>query len=53
MENNLDAIQTLDLNGHQQPHQEVVVLAVKYTTYNTYIKNIKEVTTNGQLATTF
>lgn len=47
MENSLDATQTVDLNGYHQQHQEGVALAVKHFLFNTCLKNLKEVTTNG------
>ncbi len=53
MENNLNAIQTTDLNGHQQLLQEVEALGVKYIQCNIYTKNILEEITNGLQVTNF
>lgn len=49
MENNLDAIQTVDLNGYHLQLLEGEALDVKLFLYNICLKNLKEVTTNGQL----
>lgn len=39
-ENNLDALQTIDLDGLSLQHQEEVVLEQKNIPYNSYLMNI-------------
>lgn len=53
MENNLDVIQTVDLSGYHPLLLEGVALDVRLFLYNTYIKNLKEETINGQLQMNF